>query len=145
MPSTANYFFEGTCKWAKVRKVDDYGHFTIDLYPDKNSLKLYKTSNMSIGVRTDEDGDFLRFKRPNIKVIKDEEVTFGPPKVTTSEGEILEGLIGNGSKVIVKVSEFGPYNGRYGHRLEEVRVTDLVVYEGAGEAEAIAPSSVTPW
>ena len=145
MPTTSHYFFEGTCKWAKVRKPDDYDKFTIDLYPTEESLTLFRESNIAVGVRTDEDGDYLRFNRPRIKMIKDEEVDFGPPKVTDIDGFELEGLIGNGSKVIVKVSEFGPYNGRYGHRLEEVRVMDLVVYEGSNEVEAIAPDSVKPW
>lgn len=146
MASTVHYLFEGTCKWAKVRKPDDYDNFSIDLYPTTETMELFKGSNIAVGVRTDDDSEeFLRFKRPISKMINEAEVTFGPPLVTDANGDTLEGLIGNGSKVIVKVAEFGPYGGRYGHRLEEVRVMDLVVYEGGGDVEVITPDSIKPW
>ena len=134
--------------WAKVRKPDDYDKYTIDLYPTDETMKLFNSSNIAVGVRTNEETseEYLRFNRPRVKMINDEEVTFGPPKVTDSEGNELDGLIGNGSKVVVKVAEFGPYNGRYGHRLEEVRVMDLVVYEGTGgNVEVITPDNIKPW
>ena len=147
MASTVHYLFEGTCKWAKVRKPDDYDKYTIDLYPTEETMKLFQDSNIAVGVRTDVETseEFLRFNRPSVKMINEEEISFGPPKVTDSEGNELDGLIGNGSKVVIKVAEFGPYNGRYGHRLEEVRVMDLVVYEGNSNGEVITPDNVKPW
>jgi len=87
---------------------------------------------------------YYRLRREPQKVIKGEPVLFGQPKVvvptgeTTAEGipvvEPFTKLIGNGSRVTVKVAVF-PAGKFRGHRLESVRVDEHVPYEPNSDAQ----------
>lgn len=124
-------YLSGKAKWAKVRTPDEkYDNYTIDLYPSKESWGEFKASGMEVRPKKSEDGEFITLRRPNTKLIKGEVVTFGPPKVLNPDETTFEGLIGNGSTVTLKVAVYDTMKGK-GHRLEAVRVDDLVVYEGA--------------
>ena len=77
----------------------------------------------------------------------------GTPRVVDKEGNEMTDLIGNGSKVEVLVNVYtiskGPLKGKKGHRLEAVKVIDLIKYEPMDddddvvedEPEAEAPKS----
>lgn len=127
---TQTYFFRGTCKWAMVYTMDEkYETYKINLYMDEGSLALYKKSGIQNEIRTDEDGDYVVFRRPDTKTIRKELVKFGKPRVTDTDKRDMTDLIGNGSEVIIEVIAFDTMNG-IGHRLEHVIVTNLVRYEG---------------
>lgn len=126
--ATKYYYLSGTAKWAKLRKPDDkYNNFQCPLYLDKKSLELYKTLGLGLKVREDDEGTFVTFKRPVSKMIKNEVVEFGPPKVLNADNTEFDGLVGNGSEVTVKISVYDTMKGP-GHRLETVRVEKLVEY-----------------
>ncbi len=128
--STKYLYFSGIIKWAKVRKPDEkYQNYTINLYLDSKSKETFDDSGLSLGFKNDEDGEFITFRRPDAKLIKQELVHFGPPTVLGPDNKPFDGLIGNGSKVTAKVAVYDTIKGK-GHRLEIVRVDDLVVYEG---------------
>lgn len=142
---TKAYYFRGTCKWAKVRKPDDrFGNYTIDLYLDDESWNKYEDSGLELKVREDEDGKFLKFRRPEKKEIKGDVVHLGPPSVVFNTGEtddqgrsIYEDrddnvLVGNGSVVVCRVHVYETVRG-LGHTLEAVAVDDLVEYDGGVE------------
>lgn len=143
--ATKIIYLTGKAKWAKVRTPDEkYDNFTIDLFPTKESWGEFKASGMEVRPKRAEEGEYITLRRPNNKLIKNEIVNFGPPKVLNPgpEETPFEGLIGNGSTVTVKVAVYDTMKGK-GHRLEAIRVDDLVVYEGA-QATVFPSATITP-
>ncbi len=139
--ATTYHYFTGITKWAKVRKPDvKYNNFQVPLYMDEETLEKFKELNLALAVKTDDNGTFVTFKRPMEKLMKGEVVTFGPPKVFNADGsEMKEGLIGNGSTVTVKISKYDTIKGP-GHRLESLRVDDLVEYNPPKEGNEGSPA-----
>jgi hypothetical protein len=132
--ATDIYYFKGTCKWAKVHKPDEkYGNYEINLYMDPKSWELFNKSGLRLETREDEDGEYICFRRPQRKLIKGDLVEFDPPVVIFND-EKTDKLIGNGSTVTIKVSVYDTQKGK-GHRLEKVRVDELVEYAGGNSPE----------
>lgn len=140
--SSEMLYFQGMCKWAQVYKPDsEYDNFKINVYLDEPSWKLFESSGLQLTPKEDDDGKFVCFRRDNYKQIKKELVHFGAPKVMDADGEPMTDSIGNGSEVVVKVISYPSMKGR-GHRLEAVKVTKLVPYEGGGSVTTSAPEGV---
>lgn len=128
--STQTYFFRGTCKWALVHTMDTkFDTYKIDVYLDDKSKELYVESGMTMEPKTDDDGEFITFRRPDTKQIRGKTVEFGKPTVIDSNNQPTTALIGNGSSVTIKVHAFDTMNG-IGHRLDAVKIDNLIVYEG---------------
>lgn len=137
--ASSYYYLSGKAKWAKLFKPDDkYKNWQIQVYMDDPSMKIFDESGMTMQKKTDEDGTFVTFRRPEAKVIRDELVKFNPPEVLDAEGNKLDQLVGNGSEVTVKVIVYDTMKGK-GHRLEAVKVTKLVPYV---KQETAAPETV---
>lgn len=136
MSGTKHYYFRGKCKWAMVHRMDEeFNNYKIDLYFDDESRVLYDESGCQNKVKSDDDGDYVTFRRRDQQLIKDELVKFGKPKVVDKEGETFTENIGNGSQVVVKIAVFDTRNGK-GHRLESLLVEDWIPYEGSGDGES---------
>jgi len=134
----AKYKFYGTAKWAKTKVPDkDYDVYSINLYMDPRSLKLYEKSGIQGKLKEDEDGIYKSFRRPVTQMRKGVPVEAGPPKVTYN-GEKFDGLIGNGSQVSIIVDVYETRKG-IGHRLEEVEVDNLVEYNAVMDAADVDP------
>lgn len=151
-------YLTGIVKWAKVHKPDEkYQNFSLNLYPDKDTWAVFAESGIGVTPKEDDDGKFITLRRPVQKVIKGELVKFGPPAVFDKDKKDITDLIGNGSRVTVKVAVFDTIKGK-GHRMEAVRVDDLVKYSGGtqdpgfpevpagamGKAVSSRPSSELP-
>lgn len=137
--ATEIFYFTGTAQWLKARKPDEkYNNYSVDLYLDDTSMKVFKASGLQLEVKKDDKGEFVKFRRPHAKPIKNEMVEFGPPKILDKDGKTeFDGLVGNGSKVTIKVSVYDSMKGK-GHRWESARIDELVPYgnitEGATDA-----------
>ena len=135
--ATTEVYLSGKSKWAKVYKPDEkYQNWTINLYLNEETLKKYEASGMSMAVKQDEDGQYVTFRRPMAKLIKNETVKFNPPRVVDKDDEPFDKNIGNGSEVTIKVLVYDTIKGP-GHRLEAVRIDKWVEYvkppeQGAG-------------
>jgi len=132
-----NYYFSGIAKWAKVQEPQDNfdktgKEYSIDLYLNPESLALFQESELRIKLYEDEDGKYVKFRRPETKIIKEEAVELGKPKVMLNDGTEIDDLVGNGSEVVCKVSVYDTRMGK-GHQLEAVRVDNLVEYTGEPE------------
>lgn len=130
--ATETFYFSGTCKWAKVYKPDMKfePQYTIDLYMDDESWDSYADSGLRLKKKEDEDGEYVGFRR---KVAGPEwKPDMGPPTVIDAKGNEFKELIGNGSKVTIKVDVYDTKMGK-GHRLETVRVDEHVKYEAPKE------------
>lgn len=140
-----NYIYlSGTAKWIKAQKPDEkYNKYTLDLYLDETSKANFEKSGLRLQTKTDETGSFVKFSREHNKLIKDENVIFGPPKVLNPDGTDFAGLIGNGSKVTIKVAIYDTVKG-LGHRWEAVRWDELIKYERP-QIEGSAPETGLPF
>lgn len=130
--ATEIHYFTGKAKWAKVHEPDEkYNNYQICLYMDEDSRARYDKSGLRLKDREDEDGEYIQFRRNHEGYYKGEEAhVFGPPTVLNEDGETITDLVGNGSDVTVKVEIYDTKMGR-GHRMEAVRVNELVEYNGA--------------
>jgi hypothetical protein len=139
--ATETYYFQGIAKWAKVYRPDpEYDNYKINVYLDDASKLLFQAAGTQLTPKSDDDGEYVTFRRDHAKMIKKELVTFGPPKVVDVDGHLLTENIGNGSKVVVKVQVYEGKKGK-GHRLEAVQVVDLIVYDN-GHSGAHTPDGV---
>lgn len=129
-------FLTGIAKWAKVHKPDQkYNFYGLDLYLDKDSMKAFKESGLSLEIREGDDGSYIRPRRDPEKLF---EGMSEKPKVLIRDGSDEDGKpvyvpfadnIGNGSFVTCKIEVFETKRGM-GHRLEAVAVENLVAYDG---------------
>lgn len=130
--ATKTWYFTGTAKWAKIAEPDkEFQKYSIDVYLDDANLAKFQESGAQLKLRGHEsDGTYVTFSRPMARIGRDGEVKqFGPPELLNADGEPYPKgtLIGNGSKVTVKVDVFDTPKGK-GTRLEAIRVDDLVEY-----------------
>tara|TARA_R110000868_G_scaffold2276_2_gene16916 strand:+ start:6396 stop:6836 length:441 start_codon:yes stop_codon:yes gene_type:complete len=129
--ATDTLYFSGKAKWAQNLFVPDqkYNNYKVNLHLDEESLAKFVSSGLALTIKEDpEMGPFVVFRRPVSKMIMGKTVSFSPPSVVDKEGEKHEGNIGNGSDISCKVVMYDTVKGK-GHRLEAVRVDNLVVYE----------------
>ena len=129
--ASKTYFFTGKANWAKLTKADEkYGYWGLDLVLDKDEWAKFKESGLQLKVnKTKEDEEYVSFRRPVQKVIKDELVDFDPPILVDQDNNIMENRpdVGNGSTVTCKVLVYDTTRGK-GHRLEGVRIDNLVEF-----------------
>lgn len=142
----------GEAYWARVQEDNFDSYNGLDFYKitvalDDPSWDKYNKSGFLLvpkGVSKDEEDKLGVTFRRNVepKLFKDKktgkitEFGGGAPKVLDENDEPYEGLIGNGSIVEVTVAKF-PVKMRkgYGHRLEKVKILELVNYEPPVEDE----------
>lgn len=132
--ATQTLYFSGPCQWAKLAtpdtKFNPEGEFKIDVFLDQDNLKKFNDSKLQLKIRYGEDDrPYVTFKRANKQMIKGEIVDRGPPEIIDKDNNPLAKgtLIGNGSTVTCKVITYDGQKGK-GHRLEAVRVDNLVEY-----------------
>lgn len=142
----------GKAFWARVYEGnhDEYGgkefyKITVAL-DDESWVKFNKTGSglKPKAVASDDDTLGITFRRDvkgksGVKNGKKWEILGGPPQVVDEDGDEMTDLIGNGSEVEVAVDFYkvknGPMKGKKGHRLEGVKVLELVHYEAPDDDE----------
>lgn len=162
---------KGVLKWAKVYDPDEaFGtkNWKVNLYfHDEKELEKFQRTGLQMGIKEDMDGKYITLRRPVQKLIRDDLVMFSPPEITgvvnvkyvNEDGEkvrqfnkgdkvkvIREGepvLLGNGTVGIVNLSYYNTSKG-FGHRLESIRVIDLVEYEGNASTPKKEPEEELP-
>lgn len=132
--------FRGISKWAKVQDpVFKYQsttekETTIDLYLDDESWDEYEASGCRAKRRNDDEGDFIKLKRPEVMPTKKGDKYLGIPMIVDEKDNIIDALLGNGSEVTVKVKIYDTKYGK-GTRMEAILVHKLEEYEGGEEAD----------
>lgn len=132
--------FEGLAAWARVYEADDtpWGErWSIDFYPDDEDLERFKGTNCKLGTirkTTFEGKTGYKLRRPTEKMVKQDLRSYDPPLVVDAEGKPTKVLIGNGSRVKVKVAFYETKAG-VGHRLEAVKILELIPYGGVQDEE----------
>lgn len=133
--ATKTYYFSGEVMYPKLvtpdTKFNEQGIYCLDLFMDNDSWEKFEKSGAQLKVRDRDGRKFITFKRPAKKLIKGDVVDLGPPDVLNNDNspfDMSKSLVGNGSKVTVKVNIYDTMKGK-GHTLEAVRVDYLVAYE----------------
>lgn len=137
--ATQTYYFSGEAVFPHLikpdTKFDQAGIWHISVILDDASKAEYAASGMRVGAKIFEGKETIKFSRPVQKLMKNELVKFEKPVVIDSKDQPLTALIGNGSKVTVKVIVFDTMRGK-GHRLEAVKVNELIEYKPEPKPEA---------
>lgn len=139
--ATQIFYLEGTVNWAKVKEpVLKYGsktdyEWTLDFIPDDKDAFKKTGSRKNLGdvgaklnratQHIDKNGDIVSDDPPKVLLLNKE----------TGENEPYDGLIGNGSKALVKIAVYDTRMGK-GTRLEGLVVLDLVPYGGTVQPTA---------
>ena len=147
MAKKKNIVFTGKAYWARVYEGnhDEYGgkeFYKITVALDNESWSKFNQSGCQLKTKpVESDSDILgvTFKRdvhPKTGIDKKGKAWSlggGAPRVVDADGDELTDLIGNTSDVEVLVEIYtidtGPLKGKKGHRLEAVKVLNLVKYE----------------
>lgn len=147
--ATEYFYFSGEALYPKLNKADTKydaaGIFSIGITLDEPSLADFTRSGLRLQNKPYKDSKpFVTFKRKDTQMIKDENVKFGPPNVIDKDGNKVTALVGNGSKVTAKVAVYDTRMGK-GHRLETVRVDELIEFvpEKKEATDAAAPATPT--
>lgn len=159
--ASKNIVIKGKLFWARVYEGnhDEFGgkeFYKITVIPDPKSWSVFNTSGIGVKPKevNEENGDlgitFRRDVHPKTGVDgqgKAWSIGGGAPRVVNEDNEDITDLIGNGSvgEVLVNVYDItkGAMKGKKGHRLEAVKVLDLVRYEPLGDAFAEADAEET--
>lgn len=142
------YYLKGKAKWFQSRKVNEWGRWEHQLFPDAASLellrKLKEDTEDHQGIRNnlqeDRDGDgiFIRIGRAGQKTIRGKVVAFQPPEIFDRDGTtVLRDVnVGNGSDVTTKIEHYTyavppAKSGKRGSaiRWESTRIDNLVPYQ----------------
>jgi len=144
----------GKCAWAhNLFKYDEsrWGkRWMVDVYPNEEGLALMKEYGIALQPIKKPlfEGEIgFRFRRDVEKMIKGKTTEFEPPKVLDEEGRPWgnEERIGNGSTVEINVAVYETRggDGPNGHRLQGMKVLELVPYV-APDADENAPTTPKP-
>lgn len=121
----------------------------IKLYPDSESLSTFQGLRLMNKIYEDDDGKWIRLKRPTEKVMRGELTRFSPVIVSDTSNNAITGPMGIGSEIEVDLTVYSSAMGS-GSRLERITVTKLVPYvpkakEDAPETRSEAPPSDLPF
>lgn len=147
------YFLKGKGSWVTPHKVNQWGKWSMKLYPDPETLslllELQKEKGIKNKIEKDDDGWWVRLNRPaELKLRTGKTVGMKPPEVLDGnypikddEGNVvgyrpLVEPIGNGSDVIAKVEVY-PYSSpmsrdgkkEWAMRWFSVRVDTLIPFK----------------
>lgn len=143
------YKFRGKAFWARVYEGnhDEFGgkeFYKITVALDDESWALFNKSGLKLKpkeVSSDDDTLGITFRRDvHAKTGVDKKgkpwsLGGGAPRVVDVDGDEFDDLIGNGSVVEVLVERYPSKIGKWGHRLEAVKVIDHVQYEAPDDDE----------
>lgn len=122
-------YLNGTIKWHKNKELDKYGKRTLDLYMDEDNWAKYRTMDLALKVRQNEETaeHFVTLSRKKIGYgAKGAEFELGPWSVVDKADVPYDGEVWNGSKVMVKIDVYySKTSGSNVARVEGVRVEEL--------------------
>lgn len=141
--------FRGEAYWARVYEGnhDEFGgkeFYKITVALDDASWDTFNKSGLKLkpkGVSSDDDTLGITFRRDvHAKTGVDKKgkpwtLGGGAPRVVDVDGDEFDDLIGNGSVVEVLVERYPSKVGKWGHRLEAVKVIEHVQYEAPDDDE----------
>lgn len=145
---TEYVFISGKTKWfrhdrpdssAKDGEIPSWSHI---IYPDTKSLEKIRelqAEGMKNVLHKDEDGYWIRFRRPTERRTNGRSQAMAPPLVVLDDGVTpLQGNVGNGSDVTTKLEVYshripGTTRKAKAARWQSTRIDNLIIYKPPGE------------
>lgn len=94
--------FKGRATWVQVVDLNRFGNWSIQLYPDNDSLERLRELMLKNTFKKDDDGYNIQISRPaQIEFTKGVFTPVTPPKTRMADGSPLTERIGDGSDVEV--------------------------------------------
>lgn len=131
-------FIKGKIKWCKHLRPDMTfapGKWSVVMYiegPELEKVREWQADGIRNSVKKDDDGWYITLSRKCAITVRGREVGLEPPKVIDKEGNVIAGLVGNGSDGVAKCMlwTFNPTPQISGKALrwEALRVDNLVTY-----------------
>jgi hypothetical protein len=124
--------FKGKVTWVQVDNLNRFGNWSLNLYPDPDSLERLRELMLKNTFKKDEDGYNLQISRPaSIEFQKGIQTPVTPPKTRMKDGTPVPERIGDGSDCTVtcELRKYKvPNSERWGNsiRLYGVTVDNLV-------------------
>lgn len=90
--------FKGRVTWAQVVHPNKFGNWSLNLYPDPDSLERLRALTLKNVFKKDDDGYYLQISRQtNIEFVKGVQTALTPPKLAMADGSPVAERIGDGS------------------------------------------------
>lgn len=131
--ATKIVYLKGKAKWAHTARPDKYGKLSVVLYPDAESLEIFKELKKEPAIlnvlQQDDDGHYFKLGVEPNKNINGKVVVFDIKVLKPDGAPLTESLIGNGSDVTVKCEVY-TYRAGKGRAIRPsvIRVDNLVPY-----------------
>lgn len=146
MAKSENIIVSGKARWAFTRKLDQFGDWSIVLYPNPESLVtiqgLVKDGIKNVLKKDEVTNEYyMKFKRAPQKEKRDGTVfQLEPPESLNADGTVCSEIIGDGSDVSIRLEVYGgkaPFGGGnyLAARFGGVKVQNLVPYAPATMAK----------
>ena len=95
MAGTEWYFLTGKGSWVSPHKINQWGKYSMKLYPNAESLalllQLQKDKGIKNKIEQDDDGWWVRLNRPSeLKLRTGKLVGMNPPEVNNRDSNILD-------------------------------------------------------
>jgi len=94
--------FKGKCTWAQLVDLNRFGKWSLNLYPDADSLERLRELMLKNTWKKDDDGYYMQMSRPaSIEFSKGVSTPVSPVKLRMKDGSPVPERIGDGSDVEV--------------------------------------------
>jgi len=92
--------FKGRVTWAQVTNANKFGNWSVQFYPDTESLERLRELMLKNVFKKDDDGYNLQISRQTkVEFVKGVETALTPVKLTMRDGSPVTERIGDGSDV----------------------------------------------
>ena len=130
-------YVQGKVAWFRNKTPNQWNKYSVQIHPNPKSLEKIRdlqAEGLKNAVKKDDDGYYCNFTRPVTKEFASGKiVSFTPVEVFDKDGEVFDGLVGNGSDVTLKIEvyEHGTPGGGKAKaaRWVSARIDNLVPYE----------------
>lgn len=131
--------FNGTLRWAFTKRLNKYGKFSVDFYPqdDKIRTAIKGLGATRLTLKEGDNGFYYTFRLDPASKYAPKEVL-----VQYNDGQKYDGIIGDGTTADITVEAYD-YDNSFGKgrgiRLLKIEIIRLVEYKGADASLATEP------
>jgi len=134
---TETVYIQGKVSWFRNKTPNQWNKYSTQIHPNPKDLEVIRelqSQGLKNVIKKDDDGYFVSFTRPVTKEYQSGKIqSYAPPTVTDKDGNIFEGMVGNGSDATLKleVYEHATPGGKKAKaaRWVSARIDNLVPYK----------------
>jgi hypothetical protein len=126
-PKSDQIKFRGKVTWAQLIDPNKFGNWSLNLYPEPDSLERLRELTLKNVFKKDDDGYYLQISRQtNVEFVKGVQTGLTPPKLQMKDGSPVTERIGDGSicEVTCELRKYKvPNSEKWGNAIRLYRVT----------------------